>query len=39
VHWTVGGPYFKEYEKADFADEWRNEYELMLNCLQRNSIK
>jgi len=39
VHWTVGGPYFKEYEKADFSDEWRNECKLMLNCLQRNTIK
>jgi len=24
VHWTLGGPWFKEYKDADFADEWRN---------------
>ncbi len=22
VHWTVGGPYFNEYQDTDFADEW-----------------
>lgn len=22
VHWTVGGPYFREYRDTDFADEW-----------------
>ena len=22
VHWTLGGPYFKDYAKSDFADEW-----------------
>ena len=22
-HFTLGGPYFKEYEKTDYADEWQ----------------
>lgn len=22
VHWTLGGPYFKEYNNSDYADEW-----------------
>ena len=22
VHWTVGGPYFKEYTNVDFSEEW-----------------
>jgi hypothetical protein len=39
VHWTVGGPYFKEYEQADFSNEWQKERKLMLNCLQRKTIK
>lgn len=37
VHWTVGGPYFKEYRNVDFSDEWRDQYAQMINCLQRDS--
>ena len=22
VHWTLGGPYFKDYKNSDYADEW-----------------
>ena len=22
VHWTLGGPYFKDYNTSDYADEW-----------------
>ena len=22
LHWTLGGPYFKDYAKSDYADEW-----------------
>ena len=22
VHWTLGGPYFKDYKTSDYADEW-----------------
>ena len=35
VHWTNGGPYFKEYKNADFAKEWVNEKELVNFCLQK----
>ena len=23
IHWTIGGPYFKDYKNVDFAKEWR----------------
>ncbi len=36
VHWTVGGPYFKEYANVDFANEWFKQRDLMQFCLQRN---
>jgi hypothetical protein len=39
VHWTVGGPYFQEYENTDFAEEWFDECELMKNCMQREPFK
>lgn len=39
VHWTVGGPYFNEYNDADFAQEWFAERERMNFCLQRADIK
>lgn len=35
VHWTLGGPYFKEYAEVDFASEWFAEKEQMAYCLQR----
>ena len=35
VHWTVGGPYFKEFKDVDFSDEWRNESKLMSFCAQK----
>ncbi len=35
VHWTVGGPYFHEYEKSDFAEEWFTEKSLVNYCKQR----
>lgn len=38
VHWTVGGPYFKEYEHADFADEWFIERKLMNRIVQRQEL-
>lgn len=34
VHWTIGGPYFKEYKNSDFSDEWFDEKEKMLYCKQ-----
>jgi lipopolysaccharide biosynthesis glycosyltransferase len=27
IHWTIGGPYFKEYTAADFAPLWRQQLE------------
>lgn len=36
VHWTVGGPYFKEYKSVDFAEEWFKENAEMNYCLQRD---
>ena len=26
VHWTLGGPYFEEYARSDYADEWFDIY-------------
>lgn len=38
VHWTLGGPYFKEYSKVDFADEWFAMRDKMTYCLQRDEL-
>ena len=35
VHWTVGGPYFVEYQNADFSEEWFKEAARMNYCAQR----
>lgn len=37
VHWTVGGPYFNECRDVDFSQEWLDERELMLFCLQKTN--
>jgi hypothetical protein len=37
VHWTVGGPYFHEYESSVFSNEWFVQREKMQYCLQRNA--
>lgn len=34
VHYTIGGPYFAEYQDCEFADEWFAERALMLHCDQ-----
>jgi hypothetical protein len=26
VHYTLGGPYFKDYQNVDYAQEWRDEF-------------
>jgi hypothetical protein len=36
VHWTIGGPYFHEYEHVDFSDEWFDERAQMNFCAQRS---
>jgi len=39
VHWTVGGPYFIEYQNVDFSDEWFKERARMEYCAQRLNRK
>lgn len=34
VHWTVGGPYFNEFSKADYHEEWFEMYEKTVHCTQ-----
>ena len=34
LHWTLGGPYFKEYLNTDFSDEWTREFKSMTFCKQ-----
>ncbi|WP_171164560.1 glycosyltransferase [Usitatibacter palustris] len=38
VHFTVGGPWFKEYEGSDYAGEWFRERDLVLESQQRVRI-
>jgi len=35
VHYTRGGPYFKEYRACDYSNEWFSTYEDMIRCDQR----
>ena len=35
VHYTIGGPYFKEYEGCEYAREWWQERDAMLRVEQR----
>ena len=30
VHFTLGGPYFDEYQQCEYAEEWRRERERMM---------
>lgn len=32
AHFTIGGPYFREYRGTEFAQEWWSEYWDMVNC-------
>jgi len=34
VHYTIGGPYFEEYENTDYSAEWFDEKDAMLRCDQ-----
>lgn len=34
IHYTVGGPYFHEYENCEFSDEWFEEKRNMMHCSQ-----
>jgi hypothetical protein len=35
VHYTIGGPYFKEYANCEYSKEWFDERESMLRVAQR----
>jgi len=35
VHFTIGGPYFKEYHGCDYSSEWTREWEDHNYCEQR----
>lgn len=32
VHFTIGGPYFAQYQGCEFSDEWRSERDAMLHA-------
>lgn len=34
VHWTVGGPYFNEYQHAEHSEEWFGMRQQMTHCQQ-----
>ncbi len=34
LHWTLGGPYFKEYSNTEFSEEWNEEFKSMTFCKQ-----
>ncbi len=35
VHYTIGGPYFPEYDGCEYAREWHDERDLMMHVDQR----
>lgn len=35
VHYTIGGPYFKEYRDCEYSEEWLQELKSMEHCEQR----
>ena len=38
VHFTIGGPYFKDYASCEYADEWRKELAAMTHVRQRAKV-
>lgn len=36
IHWTLGGPYFREYQDADYADIWQEKFKRMTYTEQKN---
>ena len=36
VHFTVGGPYFKEFARCEYADDWFREQQAMQQVTQRS---
>lgn len=39
IHYTVGGPYFREYMFCEHADKWHRERANMIFCAQREDKK
>lgn len=35
LHYTIGGPYFKEYENCGYAEEWHEETKMMMRVDQK----
>jgi hypothetical protein len=38
AHWTIGGPWFNEFNKAEFSREWFEMSNKMMNCEQMNGV-
>lgn len=39
VHYTTGGPYFREYEECDYANDWWHEKDLSERIFQSDEIR
>ncbi|GLQ32220.1 hypothetical protein [Litoribrevibacter albus] len=39
IHYTVGGPYFEEYQDCDYAEDWFAYRDDMLHCSQRGDVQ
>lgn len=39
LHYTLGGPYFDDYQNCDYADLWISENKYMNSCAQPQQIK
>jgi hypothetical protein len=39
IHFTLGGPYFREYETCEYATEWFAERDRMLFAAQRGTVQ
>jgi len=35
IHYTLGGPYFREYEACEYSKEWFKERDALVYCAQR----
>lgn len=35
IHWTLGGPYFKEYAEVEYASDWKREFDKLIRVDQR----
>lgn len=38
LHYTIGGPYFDEYKNTEYAQEWFDERDGVLKCVQRGGV-